>query len=116
MFSFDNLPPGTDPELNEAIKAIFDTAGFEITDNEELKQIEIAIRQKLTRIILNAKFQARQNSLPSEPVTTDLNLRDLKQALQDENKEDEIIKIDRPDFILQQSQVKNQTKRSQKPK
>lgn len=105
--------PGTDPDLNEAIKIVLATSGFEVNDLDDIKLIELAVRNKLHSITQNAKFHARYDSNPAQQTDIDeknLRLTDLKQALNEEK-----IKIDRPEYILQQPQTKNVSKRS-KPK
>lgn len=110
MSEFEATPIGADPDLNEAIKIVFETVGFEVNDPEDIKLIESAIRKKLYTIIANAKFHAGYAaSLSPQQKETDkaLHLTDLKKALQEEK-----IKIDRPEFILQQPQSKIANKRS----
>lgn len=105
MSEFEATPIGADPDLNEAIKIVLATVGFEVDDLEDIKLIELAIRKKLETITANAKFHARyaSTSSPQQQEVDEKTLRliDLKRALQEEK-----IKIDRPEFILQQPQSK----------
>ncbi|OHT13384.1 hypothetical protein TRFO_16479 [Tritrichomonas foetus] len=107
MSDLDNSPVGSDADLNEAIKIVLATNGFEANDPEIINLVEIAIRKKLELITANVNFYAKMGQDNSE--NKFLQLSDLKQALNEEK-----IKIDRPEFILQQSQTKNTSRR--KPK
>lgn len=110
MSEFEASPIGSDPDLNEAIRIVLATVGFEVDNLEDIMLIECAIRQKLDTITANAKFHAQYapGSLPQQEVDEKtLRLIDLKRALIEEK-----IKIDRPEFILQQPQSKIGNRRS----
>ena len=96
----DSPPIGSDPDLNEAIKIILATNGFKVSDPEIVSLVEIAIRNKLEIITANAHFYARKERKDTDDKF--LYLSHLKQALTEEK-----IKIDRPEFIIQQSATKN---------
>ena len=94
---------GSDPELNEAIKQILESTGFECNDMEAISLIEAAIRKKIEIVISNANIYSysQENSTDKKV----LNVQQLKSALNEEK-----VRIDRPDFIVEQTQLKANTR------
>ena len=86
-------PLGSDQYLNETIKDILATSGFETNDPEVLKLVEWAMRQKIYDIARNIDFMSKQGD---EETQTKLEFSDLTSALLKITKP---IQIDRPDFI-----------------
>lgn len=100
-----NEPFGADPELSEAIKMILASTGFECDDPESISLVEAAIRKKIEIIISNAHiYSYSQDSSSDQSVLT---LQQLKSALAEEK-----VRIDRPDFIVEQTQSKVTARRA----
>jgi hypothetical protein len=100
---FEDVPPGEDQELNDAIRIMLATSGFELRDPESIRLVELALRKKLEMIAANAHFYA---GIQDGERSKALQLSQLKPALNEAN-----IRIDRPDFIVEQPQSKIATRR-----
>jgi hypothetical protein len=100
---FEDVPPGEDQELNDAIRMMLATSGFETSDPESIRLVELALRKKLEMVAANAHFYA---GLQDGERSRVLQLNQLKPALNEAN-----IRIDRPDFIVEQPQSKIFTRR-----
>jgi hypothetical protein len=94
---------GEDPELTEAIRLTLASSGFDLDDPEALKLVELALRKKLEMIAANAHFYAGSQSADSGKT---LQLSHLQPALAEAK-----IRIDRPEFIVEQPQSKMATRR-----
>ncbi|EAY21444.1 hypothetical protein TVAG_198830 [Trichomonas vaginalis G3] len=94
-------------QMNEAIKLTMATMGLELDDQEAINMVKTALRNKLKEIIGTVAFHSNgdQNS------ANVLKLKYLKLALAERD-----IKVDRPDYIVeqQQSQSKAMNTRNRK--
>jgi len=93
-------------QMDEAIKLTMSSMGLEIEDPEVVGLVKAALRKKLDEIASNIVFYSVGQSESEKKV---LKMKHLKSALQECG-----IKIDRPDYILeqQQSQQKMTTRRA----
>lgn len=107
--NMEDITIGADSELNEAIRIILSTSGFETDDPQVFHQVELSIRKKLETICSNARFYAGTQEDPHDAQV--LQLAQLKPALNEQQ-----IRIDRPDFILEQPQSKMTTRRTRSEK
>jgi hypothetical protein len=105
----DEFLVGSDLELNEAIKIILGSAGFQVEDLEVIRMVERAMRKKLAVIASNCHFC--YGGSQDEAQSKFLQLSQLKLALAEEH-----IRVDRPEFILEQPQSKMNTRRSKQTK
>jgi hypothetical protein len=103
MAEYEEKPAGEDQELTEAIRLTLASSGFEVDEPEVIKIVELALRKKLETIAANAHFYAGAQSADSGKV---LQLGQLRLALAEAK-----IRIDRPEFIVEQSQSKMATRR-----
>lgn len=92
-------------QMNEAIKLTMATMGLELDDQEAINMVKNALRNKLKEIIGTVNFHSSgdQNS------ANVLKLKYLKLALAERD-----IKVDRPDYILEQQQSQAKTMSTRK--
>lgn len=101
---FVDVPPGEDLELNQAIKILLESSGFELRDHQMITVVENALSQKLDVIFSNARFLG---GIQESKEQNELHLSQLKPALNEED-----IHIDRPEFVLEQPNLKMTTRRT----
>ena len=100
----EDVGVGEDNDLNNVIRILLESSGFEVKDPEIVPIVEKALRQKLDVILANTKFFAGVQENGNIP---ELRLAQLKPALNEEN-----IAIDRPEFVLEQPNSKMTTRRT----
>lgn len=101
---FVDVPPGEDPELNQTIKILLESSGFQLKDPKMITVVENALTQKLDSIFANARFLG---GIQDSKDQKELHLLQLKPALNEED-----IHIDRPEFVLEQPNLKMTTRRT----
>lgn len=101
---FVDVPPGEDIELNQTIKILLESSGFELRDPQMVTIVENALSQKLDVIFAYARFLGGMQESKEQ---NELHLSQLKPALNEEN-----IHIDRPEFVLEQPNLKMTTRRT----
>ena len=94
-------------QMNEAIKLTMSSMGLELEDQDAINKVKIALRKKLEEIISTVAFHAGT----AETSTGVLKLKHLKSALAERN-----IKVDRPDYILEQQQLQQKTMNTRRGK
>lgn len=101
---FVDVPPGEDPELNQTLKILLESSGFQIKDPRIITVVENALAQKLDAILANTRFLG---GIQESKDQKELHLLQLKPALNEED-----IHIDRPEFVLEQPNLKMTTRRT----
>lgn len=101
---FVDVPPGEDIDLNQTLKILLESSGFELRDPQMVTVVENALAQKLDVIFANARFLGGMQESKEQ---NELHLSQLKPALNEED-----IHIDRPEFVLEQPNLKMTTRRT----
>ena len=94
-------------QMDEAIKLTMASMGLELDDKEAINKVKIALRKKLEEIISTVAFHAGAD----ETATGVLKMKHLKLALAERN-----IKVDRPNYILEQQQSTQKTMNTRRGK
>ena len=94
-------------QMNEAIKLTMSSMGLDVDDQETINQVKLALRKKLEDIISTVAFHAGTD----ESQNGVLKMKHLKMALAERE-----IRIDRPDFILEQQQSQQKSMSTRRAK
>ena len=103
----DELRGEIEEQMNEAIKLTMANMGLEVNDPEAIEKVKASLRKSIEEIVSTAAFHAGSD----EKAKNVLKMKYLKTALAERG-----IKVDRPDYILEQQQTSQKSMSTRRSK